>query len=473
MKIREAVRNFELPKIDVALVHGEADIVLKNVKTGLVERIHNENTFQANVLRDQFKNMPDIKQNPLNNGTFSGDIQKAFAGGLFLFRDAIEVGKYFMPAGNKMVGCGAKDVTNTELPTELGTYNSVESSEGNTTLTRVWDFATHQSNGTIGCICLTSGIAGYGGYGNPSGVGRRSEYSIRQYLQSGSAEYWHHAENGMSYYFQTLTSEDTRYLRVSKRRNLSNVASVFAGKSTFENIEITSDLALTGWNYWDDVCFAYYVGNGKFHIVPRTNGYYCASGDTFYYWEYDVSTETLSRKSFTNSSNASLTGGYYYSYHGSFNHPVFTRDGSIIIADGGLQYAYIIRLSDGEVMHKTSFIACNQYMGNRDFYAGQISSGLYVISKLYQESGNPSLYNPIIFIDTVNGTEYPSNWFPCQANMIPNDFDGTGLCTFENNLGQQYLGYNPLHLTTINNLQNPVTKTAAQTMKVTYTLTEV
>lgn len=31
---------------------------------------------------------------------------------------------------------------------------------------------------------------------------------------------------------------------------------------------------------------------------------------------------------------------------------------------------------------------------------------------------------------------------------------------------------NPLYLATINNLNSPVTKTAAQTMKVTYTLTE-
>ena len=154
MKVRESVRNIELPKLDVPMIHGETDIVLKNIKTGLVERFHSENTFQSAVLRDQFLNMPDIKQNPLNNGTFSGDIQKALAGGLLLFKNAIEVGNYFMPAGNKMIGCGAKDTVNVDLPTELGSYNSVESAEGNTSLTRVWDFATHQANGTIGCVCL-------------------------------------------------------------------------------------------------------------------------------------------------------------------------------------------------------------------------------------------------------------------------------------------------------------------------------
>ena len=40
------------------------------------------------------------------------------------------------------------------------------------------------------------------------------------------------------------------------------------------------------------------------------------------------------------------------------------------------------------------------------------------------------------------------------------------------NQGGIYLYKNPLYLATINNLQSPVTKTAAQTMKVTYTLTE-
>jgi len=36
-----------------------------------------------------------------------------------------------------------------------------------------------------------------------------------------------------------------------------------------------------------------------------------------------------------------------------------------------------------------------------------------------------------------------------------------------------WLANNPLYLATINNLETPVQKTAAQTMKVTYTLTEM
>lgn len=452
------------------MIHGKTKIELYNPNTKIKKVFRDENTFQSAVLRDQFRSLPCIRQNKMGSSDFTNDIQSAFAGGLLLFRDTIEVGSYYMPAGNKMIGCGLKGIENLGTPVELGSYNSVESSEGNTSLTRVWDFATHQANGTIGCICLTPSVTGYGGYGNPSGVRRTAGHSLAQYCETANTSRYILAENGYMYYFEVVNVEGTVYLRVNKQRTISNLGEFFAGKVTYTDIEITSALNITGFSYTTGNCYVSYVGNNKFRMVPSGNNTYnVASGGTFYYWEYDASTGTLTRGSFVNSSSDTICGYMYGSYQGNFavGIPVFTIDNKIIIEDSTYTYVLIFDLTDGSFEHKTSFRAVSSY--NYAFGAGMISEGLYIITEFSDSS-----FNGTRIIDIVNGTEYPTNWWASDS-WVPNAYDEKGLCLFSRfyyNPADKFLGYNPMYLTTINNLQSPVTKTAAQTMKVTYTLTE-
>lgn len=454
------------------MIHGKTKIELYNPNTKIKQVFRDENTFQANVLRDQFRSLPCIRQNKMGVDSFVTDIQKAFAGGLLLFRDTIEIGSYYMPAGNKMIGCGLKGTENLGTPVELGSYNSVESSEGNTSLTRVWDFATHQANGSIGCICLTPSVTGYGGYGNPSGVRRTSGYSLAQYCETSNTSEYKLSDNGYLYAFATVTVESTRYLRIYKQRTISNKGEFFAGKVTYTDIEITSSLDLTGFDFADSTCYSHHIGTNKFRILPQ--GYYyapydVASGETFYYWEVDVSTGTLSRKSFVNSSSDTICGYTYSPIQGNYTAgtPVFTVDDKIIIEDSTHTYVLIFDLTDGSLEHKTTFRAVSSY--SLAFGAGMISEGLYIITDF-----NGSSFNGTRMVDIVNGTEYPTNWWASDGWFM-NAWDDKGLCEFYRYTDRphlSFLGYNPMYLTTINNLQSPVTKTAAQTMKVTYTLTE-
>ena len=55
---KEKSKEFNIPKIDTPIIHGVTEIVLKNVKTGLVEKIVSENTFQSAVLAKQFPSNP-------------------------------------------------------------------------------------------------------------------------------------------------------------------------------------------------------------------------------------------------------------------------------------------------------------------------------------------------------------------------------------------------------------------------------
>ena len=90
--------------------------------------------------------------------------------------------------------------------------------------------------------------------------------------------------------------------------------------------------------------------------------------------------------------------------------------------------------------------------------------------------------NPAYIYDAVNDTFYPTN---ASINLYGNESflavssssqayvdDATGL-VFSRYSSSNICFYNPCFLSTINNLESPVTKDVSQTMKVTYTLTEV
>ena len=410
------------------MFHGHVEIKTKT-KHGRVERYGGDNTFQSDVLAGQFENMPCILQNPYNNSNWSNDPIKAMIGGLLLFQNSISVGSYYMPAGNKMIGCGAMGVENNGTPVELGSYNNSLSSRGQDgdkyQVTQYYDYSPSQANGTIGCVCLTSYAGGLGGYGNPSGAARtgNNRASIQQYHQNTSLSPRIPAENGNYYYLKINTENGTTYLDVTKNRKVSSIATVFAGANTTKRIEIVSNTAFDGWSiasrysspHEGSNTVGFYVDNGIIRFCPV--GYYtCAPGGTFYYWEYNTNTETLERKSIVNNATETLVADYY-SYHDTQASPIFTRDGNVMIKNSNQNAIYFIRLSDSVVMHKTtSFNPIEQYMGNRDYGVGQVSPGLYLVKEYNQDV--------MRMVDIVAGTEYKTNW---GKEYQPNDFNGTGM----------------------------------------------
>jgi hypothetical protein len=77
-----------------------------------------------------------------------------------------------------------------------------------------------------------------------------------------------------------------------------------------------------------------------------------------------------------------------------------------------------------------------------------------------------------VVYDRTNDTLYPTNgrnlYSGYQTTM---SYDSTLNAVVTNDNTSDVVMTNPLYLATINNLGSPVTKSAAQTMKVTYTLT--
>lgn len=460
---KEKSKEFNIPKIDTPIIHGVTEIVLKNVKTGLVEKIVSENTFQSAVLAKQFPSNPWLRQNPYNNDAWANNPLVEMAGGLLLFRDAIQIGSYYPNAGNIMVGNGANGITNSEEPTELGSYNSIESSIGQTSITQVFDFPTSHGNGTIGCVCLTSKACGYGGFGNRSGNYRSSAWLPNRYHQNTSNMTPKMAENGKGYYFSISGSTMT----VRKYRLISHIGSVFEGKYT-ETTHDMSELEISGYSYVNGECSAYYIGNNKFVVEP-IGSYSVSAGNNFYYWEYDCANDTFTKKSFNNSSAETIK---IINANTGKNTAMFFKDGNVAIMNDDSNAILFFKVSNSEYLYKSSAKLINTssyYSGDYWFELGAITDGLYIgkVQRGHVGEGN------YLIIDVTNETEYPTNYF--GAGTMPVDFNGDGLSVFYNSQGNptsSYIAPNPMYLLTINNLQSPVTKTAAQTMKVTYTLTE-
>ena len=199
------------------MIHGETRIVLKNPISGnILKDITSENTFQPTALQNFTHCLgEDLHGIPSYNWD-------DLVGGIFLFRDSITTGNLYMPASNIMVGNGAYGIANADLPNELGTYNSQESSASASAITQVYDFATNQANGQIGCVCLTSKVGGQIGYGN--GSGRRTNINFTQ-GQTGSVIVGGNATlvNNIEYSF-TLTGD---ILTVKKTKKSITQGTVF------------------------------------------------------------------------------------------------------------------------------------------------------------------------------------------------------------------------------------------------------
>ena len=453
MNILQKTTNIDFPKLDMPIMHGHTKIELKNVKTGLKEVIESDNTFQGTMIANYMRSSDDT---PFYNSPFiyQNDAPwKKIVGGLLLFKNSITAGSQFMPAGNKMTGKGSADISNSGNPSELGSYNAVESSGSGSALTQVYDFATNQANGEIGCVCLTSQEGGLVGYGNASETQYSSLFVFGQkYASFNNASlpiYGQLADDGKRYLFTVNTSAKTLTIKKTRTCGLT-IGSAFSGLYTTTTKDISGLQTVYQNNQW----IAFYCGNNIFRFIPK-NEYTVASGQNVYYVEYNAANDTLTEKSFVNQYTGSISTGssdYYYNMGG------FTKDGKIVVATGIYDSAkfIIVNLSDGLI----DFI-------DTDGTNGQCASPIHISNGLYILNANSKM----MIVDLTNNTLLPID--ANNAYRYTNAPNGAFQGVVAGNNTRPYVIPNPLYLATINNLDSPVTKNASQTMKVTYTLTEV
>ena len=172
---------------------GTTIIELKDVKTGEVQRTVDHNYF-TNALKHYFKPGGELAHSPFGSAA-GGDWTDSLLGGIMLFDDDIvtegvtdDPDIIYPPLGLNMTANGVRGVQNNADPTEMGSYNEVESGwQADGTLRMTWDWSTSFGNGTIKSVCLCPTFAAFEGIGNHSLTSRTppsGSYSCANYNNS-------------------------------------------------------------------------------------------------------------------------------------------------------------------------------------------------------------------------------------------------------------------------------------------------
>ena len=470
------------------MLKGKTTFELTDVNTGEVEGIEDSNMI-TNGLQEFLRTYGYFGCDVLSDKTVrTNSLWVNLLGGLFLFDTALDedVNNTFMPAGVKMIGNGSKDVSNSGAVTELGSYNATESGlQSDGSIKFVYEFNTAQANGNIACACLTSKVGGYIGMGNDSNRYLNNSYVLNAY-RSDNNHYCYSgidgATNGASYMLYPVYSENAIYFTnpyninyssayssqhwsVTKKIQILKVRAGFTGvgikaRRDLRNIVATYDVNIpqdildymgTSTNYIfisrDSERNVYVIFNKNYHINA---GAFC------WIMKIDKNMNATAYK-FTNNVGKTLRLD---------NNKYITFDGDYLWIYANLgrpYYLYGIKYSDSTQIIETG-------VKNESNTINLYTIGKNLIG-LYSDYNCPTVYD---FVNRTHGKPNGNMYIDDDNVLIPfADKKGVylqvNLSTTPNYL---YVMKDPRYLATINNLSEPVVKTASKTMKVTYTLTE-
>ena len=482
-------------------IKGHARIELKNIKTGAVE-VYEEDNMITNALDKFCMDFCMLGANAIvtDNSLRNNPIAELM-GGLLLLDTALteNADNYILPGGVKMIGNGAYEVTadGADGVTELGSWSSTESGWTNDGKFRmVWDFSTTQANTpqgkSIACVCLTSANHGYIGEGNLNSTGASRTTKRSDYSHSGTPQEYNIDENTNSLNrILKITATDSTVTYVANNNYNYNPTYADQHMSQTGKLKvITQKIPFTRMNLRES--------------YPRNNN----GGDVFI---PTTETEITLPSAFLTQLGTSTPwlggkhGNYYYllakTIHG--------------LAVGASVQGVKIDLAN---LTATGFTITNTlddtiYMNNNREACVMFGNGLAAVKCTYGATqGNlhegfffQNLSNnaDTTFVDNTNmtsNTNYKEHMHEdwCVFNSHKIDFtDRTVLpvnggdavtmgapLVMENPLIEDFIPYNngywtPAnlrlfrctdYLATINNLQEPVQKTAEKTMKVTYTI---
>ena len=473
-------------------IKGRATIELVNAD-GTNEFVKHDNMV-TNALADLFRSyrgevVPGLKLSSLDD-----DFVKNFFGGILLFNEKLntDADDYMIPT-TKVTGF-AGQTSYSGLDVARGSCNDTESGlqpDGSYKL--VWDFSTAQSNGSIQSVALCPKIMGEIGVSDTIQNSERkayndlaffadNPYNSNGYLltNSGSGLYTagvfnsylrivavigdfaYAIDNSFTDVYKSLVLKLYRFNIGFKKIGLSSKI----GRATYiDSIDITlpaemKSVMQKGLSFTYDaeknVLIAF--GLGTYNVTTKQGIVYC---------EINLSDYSVVQKSFANTTPYSIEGTGTTSGDVDVLYVYIDETHIYVIAKVQLvgYYMYIIDRNDNTNINVVTYageaLVCKiiipMYRNKNVFvFAINSSSGNYEIYVVDKKTG---------VAKKTNSKDFGRVCSPLRINdAVFAKLDG-------------YLGYrivmNPFILTTKNNLDETITKTSSQTMKITYTLTEV
>lgn len=465
-------------------IKGKTTFELTDVNTGKVEIIEDTNMV-TNGIEDFLNTYGIFANNLFDNSDFRGSSgYNLLTSGLFLFDTALDedVTNTFMPAGVKMIGNGAKDVSNSGEVLELGSYNTTESGvQADGSIKYVYDFSTQQANGNIACACLTSRVGGYIGMG-----GAKSYYNTNYTIDPWQPNITCNismADASAGYILYPVYSENALY--TANKNNL-----VYASASASQHWSVTKKIKidkrrvafnsynLNDYNYLNTITHSFEVD------IPQDILTYMGNKTDYVLIKGDATTGNIFVIFSTTSINTLDSGKSIWimkidrsmnvtSYNFTNNLSSYIRLTDLCIAFNGdyiwcqaKDKLYGIKYADC-----TQIVETNVSAGTKTIWS--MAPNLIAIFGDY--ISNYSYSNWKIY-DAVKNVMSVTNGYETESFIHIPFLDRKGVylkCAYNasNNLFSLYLIKDARYLATINNLSEPVVKTASKTMKVTYTLT--
>lgn len=487
---------------------GHARIELTDVHTGEKQVIEEDNLI-TNAVSEYVKPIAFCGYTPLYRGVRTYGLLNMLFGGLLLLDSAVEENPDIirLPYGIDVVGRGS-DIAYTGVDTFLGSLNINESGydeSGNYKF--VWDFTTSQANGVIASLSLTShfgGRLGYGWYSRDASITSNmqdsvffngvswSAYSTALLCKSNNNNEINAYECGYVFcvgdnIYTTITHNLRKsslfsnfYIKNSGCLSIAKIkipiSSVILNNRNFNSADVAKDFdeiidiplpdviknGLEGSKIYGGF---YQCGSSMYMIM--LNKQYIEAEEQINIFKVDFLTMESETISFKNTTGKRI--GFVEITGNSCQAWFAVSNGNFICNcynNGVFEALYRINMSNPADVFKFENKGTD-VIKVRQLFFFTISSG-FIVSRgdSYSDAyivnvakGKYCSYN----IEGVNQLSTTSN--ENLTKIVRRFSSGGNECVDVVN--------NPFYLATINNLATPVQKTASQTMKITYTLSEL
>lgn len=473
-------------------LHGHTILELTNARTGQTRWVEKDNLV-TNAADKVFNTLPTLlnfSKIHYMDGAWTDLVTPVF-GGLLLYDSPLgaEEGRLFAPASAQVTGAACYGLQNSGSNLCRGSFNSSESSldlEGGLAKF-VYDFATSQANGTIASVCLTSLGGGYFGetdaactaqadvsyetWGGPWGVGALYPYLTMHRAIAGCGmplELDLEQDTLLTAQLTVGTSQKTltlyrleaglRGLRLVQGTGAKRTARIVS--STSYDISGVVQSTASDWESCCRVCFD--PERRLVYLVCTSKGSVALNG-VVKVWELDPATGESRTVTVTNTTGILLEGSV--SSTANNRGPLlngFVYGGRLYLGKDGGGEIYAFPLDDPTDVQEIERNGLTMAYVH-DAYAGRLycydsTSGLVLNTErrtILRTEGKGYYAN----------NAYETGFVPIypQGPLVLRTTGGKNYCfpTVRHN-----------YLATINDLAEPVEKTAAQTMKVTYILRE-
>lgn len=487
------------------MLKGKSVIELTDINTGKVEIFENDNMV-TNAIADILKPMGAVKDPNILYNSFSPYYQKLL-GGILLFDKYIDENpdNYFAPGDAKMIGCGVYNMQNSTTGLCRGNFNIEESeiNEDERFVKYVYDYSTSQANGTIASVCLTHANGGYDGYGSVDAVPQSGIYETLA-IDSNSLQYVNtyytgantgdkativtlgvtelifliDRNNEIVYYFRIdSASQITIIKRKAYLKSVSILDSIYYTKPLVDEITLTLEEPLvstntaTGTATTSNITYNFDNTDNCLYIFA-SSGTTLTANNTFQMIKIELETWEITYYTIPNATGVTIntTASWRTAY--TSHHLAFAHNGFIIVKSNTSPFQPYkieiknpanvteIKLQDGMIFQGI----CTQANNNRIEFS-YLQTRSYTINL----NTNEVLYNGRVSANTMTSTGL------ALATPILDEqlyiYWSRGGTTTSSSLAEFEINTN--YLATINNLSEPVTKTADKTMKITYTLQEI